>query len=153
SAPPDTAAKDSADSSTPTDSADSADSADSGSAEIQCPTYGPAVEAGTVDSDAIFEASGLVASRAHSGVWWVHNDSGDSARVFAISSEGALLGTFQLAGASAQDWEDIALGPGPKSGVDYLYLGDIGDNGEARENIVVWRLEEPAVEVASPVGD
>ena len=32
-----------------------------------------------------------------------------------------------LQGADLRDWEDMALGPGPKQGQDYLYVGDIGD--------------------------
>ncbi|MEZ6192975.1 MAG: hypothetical protein R3C45_17010 [Phycisphaerales bacterium] len=37
------------------------------------------------------ELSGIVRSRAYPGVWWVHNDSGDEPRLFAINAEGRLV--------------------------------------------------------------
>jgi hypothetical protein len=100
---------------------------------------------GTVTNPAITEASGIVASRTQPGIYWVHNDSGDSARIFAIDSTGATRATYNFTGISAYDWEDIALGPGPIGGVDYLYVGDIGDNSQIRPNIQVYRVREPVV--------
>ena len=58
---------------------------------------------------------------------WAHNDSGDTARVFAVGRDGRDRGTVTVSGATAIDWEDIALGPAPH-GKPYLYAGDIGDN-------------------------
>src|SRR5262249_26664738 len=69
------------------------------------------------------EVSGVVASRAHPPVFWVHNDSGGEPTVYAISPTGASLGAYPIAGATAIDWEDIAIGPGPERGTSYLYLG------------------------------
>ncbi|MEX0641070.1 MAG: dockerin type I domain-containing protein [Pirellulales bacterium] len=98
---------------------------------------------GTVESAAITSASGLVASREHADVLWAHNDSGDS-RLFALNSQGRHLGTYNT-GVTARDWEDIAIGPGPQPGLDYLYVADTGDNGEVRSEVVVFRLAEPMV--------
>ena len=50
-----------------------------------------------------------------------------------------------MSGATAVDWEDIAAGPGPVSGVAYLYLADIGDNAKARTSVQVYRVREPLV--------
>jgi hypothetical protein len=105
----------------------------------------------TVSSDAISEASGIAASRRVDGVWWVHNDSGDTARVFAIGSNGQTLGEYALSGASAVDWEDIAVGPGPSAGVSYLYVGDIGDNSASRSSVQVYRVAEPLVDPVTPL--
>ncbi len=74
------------------------------------------------------ESSGLVVSKKNPNTIWVNNDSGDTARLFAISTTGALRGIYALDGATAFDWEDIAMGPGPKKNVPYLYVGDTGDN-------------------------
>jgi hypothetical protein len=104
-----------------------------------------ASSAGPISNPAITEASGLAASIRNPGVLWVHNDSGDSARVFALGSDGATRATYTLAGASAVDWEDMAVGRGPVADTSYLYLGDIGDNAAARPEIVVYRVAEPAV--------
>jgi hypothetical protein len=106
---------------------------------------------GTVASDALDEVSGIAASRRVDDVWWVHNDSGDSARIFAIGSSGQTLGEYALPSAKAADWEDIAAGPGPNSGVSYLYIGDIGDNTKTRAFVQVYRVPEPLVDPANPL--
>lgn len=108
-----------------------------------CPQFEPPVPAGVVQSDQVVEASGLVASRQYAGVLWTHNDSGDSARFFALDEGGEDLGEYELAGANAYDWEDMALGPGPVEGVDYLLLADIGDNAGARDSVTIFRVAEP----------
>jgi hypothetical protein len=106
-----------------------------------------------VSSPDVVEISGLAVSRTQPGVIWGHNDSGDTARVFAISPTGEHLRTFTLAGATATDWEDMAIGPGPTPGSDYLYLGDIGDNQAVRPSIIVYRVAEPAVSVGAMPSD
>jgi hypothetical protein len=104
---------------------------------------------GTVVSDELSELSGIVASVEQPGVYYVHNDSGDSARLFAIDEQGRTLAEIVLVGATAVDWEDIALGPGP-GGESFIYVGDIGDNaarvgGEPRASIDVYRVAEPLI--------
>lgn len=116
-----------------------------GGAPGDCPAFADAETTGNLESVELTEASGIVASRKHAGVLWLHNDSGDSARVFAASTTGKHLGTFTLAAVQAVDWEDIAIGPGPTPNADYLYLGDIGDNAAQRPEIRVNRLLEPMV--------
>src|SRR6185295_19059380 len=86
----------------------------------------PGVQVGATSSATLSEASGIVGSRSLAGVLWTHNDSGDSARFFALGTDGTLLGQFSLTGGFNVDWEDIALGPKPGGG-NYLYLADIGD--------------------------
>jgi hypothetical protein len=100
---------------------------------------------GTLQSDEQDETSGLVVSAKNRDTLWLNNDSGDSARVFAAAPDGTLRGVYALAGATAIDWEDLAMGPGPTAGAPYLYVGDIGDNDEKRPNIVVYRVAEPEV--------
>jgi hypothetical protein len=100
---------------------------------------------GTLASAEMDETSGLVVSAKNPGTLWANNDSGDVARVFAISPTGALRGIYPLVGATALDWEDIAIGPGPTPSTPYLYAGDIGDNLENRPNVVVYRVAEPSV--------
>ncbi|MFP6684635.1 MAG: hypothetical protein VB934_07975 [Polyangiaceae bacterium] len=97
---------------------------------------------GKLANTAIDEASGMVASRVHPGVLYVHNDSGDQPRFFAIGHAGQDLGQFDVMDAKAVDWEDIALGP--CDGGHCLFIGDFGDNGESRTDYVVYRLPEPS---------
>lgn len=91
------------------------------------------------------EISGIVASRAHPGVLWAHNDSGDSARLFALDATGVHLGEFHLSGVSAFDWEDIAIGEDPITGEEVIYIGDIGDNPGTRESVTVHKVIDPWV--------
>jgi hypothetical protein len=97
--------------------------------------------AGKIANASIDEASGLVASRAHPGVYYVHNDSGDQARFYAIDHAGNDLGQFDVVNALAIDWEDLAIGPCDTG--HCLFLGDFGDNSESRTNYVVYRVPEP----------
>ena len=106
--------------------------------------FGDPIVEGKLDSDQIVEASGLVVSHTNAGVMYVHNDSGDTARLFAIDYGGHLLTELNLTKTKVIDCEDIAIGPGPVTGIDYIYLGDIGDNQKTRESIFVYRFPEPS---------
>lgn len=98
---------------------------------------------GRIESDELTEISGLAVSPSDPNRLWVHNDSGDTARFFAVDPTGQTLGVWSLAQTHAFDWEDIAAGPGPEDDRPYLYIGDIGDNKEIRPNITVYRIPLP----------
>jgi hypothetical protein len=114
--------------------------------------YGPPVVLGHLESKDITESSGIVASRSTPGLFWTHNDSGDGPFVYAFDRAGADRGKWRVTGASAIDWEDIAIGPGPVRGKPYLFLGDIGDNSWNRKDVVVYRVEEPMITAAGLYG-
>ena len=112
----------------------------------------PFRQVGRFASSEIMECSGLVVSRKNPGILWVHNDSGDRARLFAVEEDGSLRGIYHLASAKAVDWEDLAKGPCADPAKECLYVGDIGDNELRRSKIQVYRIEEPLVPVqGSPV--
>lgn len=108
-----------------------------------CATRAEPETSGFISDEDIEEISGIVESRSQPGVYFVHNDSGDSARFFAIDGTGALRGAFVLRGATAVDWEDVAVGPCPAG--DCLYFGDVGDNDRVRSNYALYRVPEPTV--------
>ena len=112
--------------------------------------YGPPITIATIKDRAISESSGLVASRQTPGAYWTHNDSGGGPFIYSFDTRGDSLGVFQVTGAQIRDWEDISIGPGPQSGKSYLYIGDIGDNNDARADVVVYRVEEPSLNAATP---
>lgn len=102
------------------------------------PCPGLAAEVGaTITTAVLTEASGLVVSQNHDGVFWTHNDDGRSPTVIAIDLAGNELGRFPLPGISGIDIEDLALVDG------ILYLADIGDNQSRRDGIAVYRFTEP----------
>ena len=111
--------------------------------------YGPPTTITTIKEKSITESSGLAASRTTPGAYWTHNDSGDGPFIYAFDTRGDSLGIFRVTGAQAVDWEDMAAGPGPQAGKSYLYLGDIGDNNEARDEVVVYRVLEPSLTAAT----
>jgi hypothetical protein len=93
-----------------------------------------------LSSPKISEMSGLIKSRSYSDLYWVHNDSGDSARIFAIHADGSMAGLsdgVSIQGAINHDWEDIAIDG------DTLYISDLGNNGNARKNLSVYEVPEP----------
>jgi hypothetical protein len=101
--------------------------------------------AGNIANVEITEASGIAASRIHDGVYYVHNDSGGAPRFFAIDAAGTDLGSYIVGAAAAVDWEDIATGPCDDSlGESCIYIGDIGDNAEARGSYTIYRVREPS---------
>lgn len=111
-----------------------------------CPKFLPGKTEGKLAAEALTEASGLVFSRRSPGVVWSHNDSEDAPKFYTFSELGAPLGVYTLQGADVRDWEDMALGPGPKPAQDYLYVGDIGDNNMEYASVTVYRAPEPPVD-------
>lgn len=98
------------------------------------------------------EISGIASSQTNKNILYVHNDSGDTSRFFAIAPNGQLKETFYFKAdpkqpnANVIDCEDIAVGPGTEKGKSYIYLGDIGDNHKARQSINVYRFLEPLID-------
>ena len=121
---------------------------------------------GTVTFDPISEMSGIVRSKTYDDVFWVHNDSGDKPRLFALNSEWKVIvppflqRSFSteaseatdnedktsrrpewpgnsIEAASNIDWEDITTDG------DMLYVADLGNNGNARRDLGVYVIPEP----------
>lgn len=95
----------------------------------------------------INEASGIVKSRRWDNVYWVHNDSGDKARIFAINREGdAIIPSFakewyegiSIPDAVNVDWEDIAC-----DNAGNLYIADTGNNENMRTDLCIYVIREP----------
>lgn len=106
----------------------------------------------------IAEMSGISKSRRFDDVYWIHNDSGDSARLFAINGNGEVIfpsflsqnyhGTDTEDGkqpwpglavevAANIDWEDIAVDE------EMIYVAEMGNNGNARRDLGVYVIPEP----------
>jgi hypothetical protein len=114
-----------------------------------CPST--AGEIGRIRDAQLDEISGVVESTKNSDVLFVHNDSGDSPRFFAIDRAGEVLAELELETVPKLiDAEDIAIGPGP-GGASFIYLGDTGNNlaagglGLPRRKAVVYRIPEPKI--------
>lgn len=96
-----------------------------------------------LSSEELDEVSGMAASRSQPGLLWVHNDSGDSARIFAIRLDGELRAEVVLDGVSARDFEDIAIQASADG--DRIYVADTGDNLKTRDFVQLLVLPEPHI--------
>jgi hypothetical protein len=94
------------------------------------------------------ENSGIVKSRNHENLFWMHNDSGDEPRVYPVRRDGSVYvaeryGPDQpgalIAGAINVDWEDIAV-----DSQSQLIIADSGNNGSDRRDLVLYILPEPS---------
>ncbi|XXX72098.1 hypothetical protein WMF30_31075 [Sorangium sp. So ce134] len=108
-----------------------------------CPRCGGAVRIGALPRGDLDECSGVVAGAVHADALYLHNDSGDRPRFFAIGHDGALRGELEVAGATAVDWEGAARGPCGAGGGSCLFFGDIGDNDRERDGYALYEVREP----------
>jgi hypothetical protein len=108
---------------------------------------GPAPDAlepvGRLEHRAIREASGIIKSRRHPGIFWTHNDSGNPPALFAVRRDGTLVREYAL-NVPNVDWEDIATDDD-----GHLYVADIGNNGGRLPLRAIYRLDEP--DLSKPV--
>ena len=104
-----------------------------------------------IDDARINESSGIAASPTYPGVFYTHNDSGDSARFFRFDKSGKVTGTFDLRGIQAIDWEDMAAAK--IKGTSFLYFADVGENARVRKSVSIHRIREPkATDSGSTLG-
>ncbi len=103
------------------------------------PTQQP-IEPGIID-----EASGIAYSKTMSGYIWTHQDSGNPADLYLVSHDGKTIKNYPVPGAVNIDWEDMTAGPGPREGISYLYIGDIGGNNDVHNPThTIYRVPEIA---------
>lgn len=102
-----------------------------------------------LDSSAVSESSGLARSRRREDWLWTHNDSGDSARLFAFTETGHLQALLAVEKASAVDWEDMCTFV--REGVPYMTIADVGDNAHLRTFVTLYVLTEPEIPTGPPV--
>ena len=105
--------------------------------------YARPVRVGTISDARVDEISGMVPITGRPDYFWIHNDSKDAARLFAVRKDGGLVAEVELPGASNPDYEDIATGPGSDPNRTYLFIADTGNNALNRTELVIWRLPEP----------
>jgi hypothetical protein len=106
--------------------------------------FATAVDVGEIDRR-LNEASGLVASYQNEKCFWALNDSGNPAEIFLIDGHAKTKAVCKLTGIKNRDWEDIAIGSGPRRGKNYLYVAEIGDNNAVHDFKYLYRFEEPSL--------
>lgn len=77
------------------------------------------------------------------GHLWLMEDSGAEPKIDLLRADGTYIRKVTFGGAN-RDWEDLAIGPGPEAGRNYVYIGEIGDNDARYGDYYIYRFEEPA---------
>lgn len=95
------------------------------------------------DEDRLPEISGMTASVLHPNIVWVHNDSGDAARIYALSTSTCEIeATVRIGNMKARDLEAIASGRDAR-GRAVLWIADTGDNRDSWPDVSITRIREP----------
>lgn len=116
-----------------------------------CTSWIGAQSTSTVASGVLAEVSGMATSHRFPGIFWMHNDAGNSAALFGVDGEGQTVGSWSLLGTENRDWEDLSAGPcvSADQPCTCLYLADVGDNDVSRSSALVYRLPEPDATASS----
>lgn len=107
-----------------------------------CLRYTTAQVSGLLPGVTLAEVSGIAASRQTPGIFWVHNDSGNDPRIYALTAEGQVRGYIPL-DDRLYDLEDIAIARCPASERWCIFIADSGDNLLQREQILIQAVPEP----------
>lgn len=84
---------------------------------------------------AVVESSGL-ASSTDGSAFWTHNDGGSPPFLFRVGLDGKLIEERNLEGIPHRDWEELAQDSSGR-----LFVGDIGNNSNARTDLSISILE------------
>lgn len=86
---------------------------------------------GTLD-----ESSGMALDGSNS--IWTHNDSGGQNALYEVDTLGNLLRTLTISNATNVDWEELT-----QDDQGNFYIGDFGNNANARTNLRIYKIPHP----------
>lgn len=84
----------------------------------------------------INESSGLELAEGKDDFWTI-NDGGGSPSLYKIDINGCLLDSVRIPNTSNIDWEDLA-----KDSLGNIYIGDFGNNLNARKNLRIYKVNK-----------
>ncbi|MBO0321367.1 hypothetical protein J0X14_03585 [Muricauda sp. CAU 1633] len=76
---------------------------------------------------------------------WVIEDSGNKDKIYKIDTKGNVTKSLKIDHAKNEDWEDLAM---DKKG--NLYIGDFGNNNNARKNLTIYRVSASELKKKEP---
>jgi WD40 repeat protein len=92
------------------------------------------------------EVSGLQVTE--DGKIWVIEDSGNKDQIYRVNNDGKILESLKVDHAKNKDWEDLTMD------VDgNLYIGDFGNNGNGREDLVIYKVSNDEMDKKKPNAD
>lgn len=108
-------------------------------------------EVGELTAKELKEVSGLAASQANPGFFWVINDGGNGANVYLVDQHLDIKMKCKLIGIRNRDWEEVAIGYDPETKTSYLYIAEIGDNYAKYIYKKLYRFKEPTMSDSSVI--
>jgi hypothetical protein len=81
----------------------------------------------------INENSGLAPSWQEN-YYWTHNDGGGNAELYMIDKRGYIFDTLFVNDSQNIDWEELT-----KDDQGHLYIGDFGNNNQARQDLTIYK--------------
>lgn len=84
------------------------------------------------------ESSGVEINAKDTSYFWTNNDSGDSAYLYKVSTDGILLRKLKLIGVNAVDIEELA-----QDNDGNYYVGDFGNNNNDRTDLTIYKITNP----------
>ncbi len=84
-------------------------------------------------SDTLLENSGLI---REGDKLYTFNDSGSSHKLFELDTNGNILRSIYISGATNIDWEALS------SNSTHVFIGDFGNNNGNRQDLCVYRLQK-----------
>lgn len=97
-----------------------------------------------ISDSRVSEISGIAPSRQVDNFFWVINDSGDDARLYAINASGIIVAEVKVRDADNIDWEDLASFK--MDGESYLLIADVGNNVDPRDVFSLYLVKEPDIQ-------
>jgi len=92
------------------------------------------------------EVSGI--DKDLNGNLWVIEDNGNKDKIYRIGSSANTIKELKIEDAKNKDWEDLAIA---KDGT--FYIGDFGNNGNYRDDLVIYRIPPSQLDKKTPKAD
>jgi hypothetical protein len=105
---------------------------------VSCTNYGQ-LKVITDLPGSLEETSGMVTF--NDSTVWVLEDNGNEDEIYQVNFKGDILKSLKVKNGDNDDWEDMA-----KDAAGNVYIGDIGNNGNYRKNLVIYKLPNPTTE-------
>jgi hypothetical protein len=97
-------------------------------------------------SSKLKEVSGMEVT--NEGDIWVIEDSGNKDNIYRIDKDGDIQESLEIDHAKNKDWEDLTVD------VDgNLYIGDFGNNKNARQDLVIYKIPKDQMDKKEPNAD
>jgi hypothetical protein len=103
--------------------------------------YGAPRQICILENKEIDESSGLACLEMQTLTFFTHNDDRNDTRLFAFDIKGKDLGTYNVSGAKAIDWEDLCSFK--RDSNMFLLCADVGNNKKKRPILTLYILELP----------